>query len=356
MKNHDESYEHIGKEHIPPFSVTHIDNLHLDYYHLRGNYLISHAYCNESEKNIRYLTTAPHFTLEESVPFASLKNINESPSLHQHDSLEIMLILGGFCRHQINDNIYDCPPGYCCILDKWIRHREYLSENSNVIFITLSDYFLKAFIRSTEILTEDPRLLNIVLNLSAILNEYPKTKTYLEFFLRDANRELSVLNRAVDMLTKNLENNTSFNDYLVMNFLAYFFTKLETPRIYQQKTRKLNRASDELLFIQISQKLFQTHGVISRDKLANLLHYSSDHINKTVKKYSGFTLKEYARNFSLSYAAQLLTEKNYSVLETMETLKFTNKTFFYQAFQQKYGMTPKHFKEHYRSLSLNQKT
>ena len=49
--------------------------------------------------------------------------------------------------------------------------------------------------------------------------------------------------------------------------------------------------------------------------------------------------------FCLKKAAQYLTETNESIGSIATRLQFTNRTHFYSLFKQKYGVTPKEYRQ-----------
>lgn len=94
----------------------------------------------------------------------------------------------------------------------------------------------------------------------------------------------------------------------------------------------------------------QNPGKVTRSILAEQLNYSSDYINRVVKKHSGMSISEYDRIIRLKKAKELFANSDQSITSIITSLGFENKTFFYGLFQKKYGMTPMEYRrEHQRN-------
>jgi len=57
------------------------------------------------------------------------------------------------------------------------------------------------------------------------------------------------------------------------------------------------------------------------------------------------SLVELGRSISLEEAATLLRDTDDTVGEIMQILGYSNRTYFYRIFRQKYGLTPKEYRE-----------
>lgn len=71
-------------------------------------------------------------------------------------------------------------------------------------------------------------------------------------------------------------------------------------------------------------------------------HYK---ISKLVKKQTNMTFKELLQEKRLNKAKQLLNETDISVVEIISLVGYENLTYFYKIFKEKYGYTPKKYKD-----------
>ena len=81
--------------------------------------------------------------------------------------------------------------------------------------------------------------------------------------------------------------------------------------------------------------------------MAEELNYNKDYLNSIVKRHTGTSLKKYGQLFSLRMSTQLLKENELTISEIIQILGFSNRTYFYQIFMEKYGMTPKEYRKQY---------
>lgn len=72
---------------------------------------------------------------------------------------------------------------------------------------------------------------------------------------------------------------------------------------------------------------------------------SKEHISRSFRKHLGMTPSDYLNDIRLNYAANLLINTDISVLEISLEAGFENLSWFYRKFNEKYGVTPKKFRE-----------
>lgn len=84
---------------------------------------------------------------------------------------------------------------------------------------------------------------------------------------------------------------------------------------------------------------------MTRTELERFLYYSGDCLNRIVNKFTDMCLYDYGMTFCLKKAAQYLTDKKEPVSAIAARMKFTNRTHFYALFKEKYGVTPKEYRQ-----------
>ena len=132
---------------------------------------------------------------------------------------------------------------------------------------------------------------------------------------------------------------------LVSGLVSRICSILLDPGQYALQKFTLPSDKEEYLFLHIQELLTQTNGCISRQDLAAELHYDPDYMNKIVKKRTGMSLLKYGRNFSLKESARLLAYTDMSISDIMQRLGFTNRSHFYAIFREKFGLTPKEYRQ-----------
>lgn len=66
-----------------------------------------------------------------------------------------------------------------------------------------------------------------------------------------------------------------------------------------------------------------------------------------IKKYTGMSLLEYGQTIFLKEAEQLLTKTERKISEIIKELGFSNRTYFYRIFKERYGITPNEYRDKY---------
>lgn len=86
---------------------------------------------------------------------------------------------------------------------------------------------------------------------------------------------------------------------------------------------------------------------------------SKSELTKDFKEFTGHTLVEYRNIKRMEYAAQLLTETDYSVTDIVGILNLSSPGYLSKQFRKQYGMTPKQYQAKYlmkKSTSRSRKT
>lgn len=97
---------------------------------------------------------------------------------------------------------------------------------------------------------------------------------------------------------------------------------------------------------------FQMHFAESIDieKVAAANGFSHDHFFKSWKKYFDMTPVRYINDLRLEAAAHRLLESNLSISAIIQEVHFAGEYMFYKSFRQKYGMTPREYRELNRKI------
>lgn len=91
------------------------------------------------------------------------------------------------------------------------------------------------------------------------------------------------------------------------------------------------------------------HRDISRDETARHVGISPSHFSRLLKERTGRTFTELLRQFRVDLACDLLRGSSSSLAEIADACGFCDQSYFTRVFQDVKGMTPKPFREEYRS-------
>lgn len=287
-----------------------------------------------------------------SMPMDGYRAFNADRPLHHHDYYEFMFVLDGEITNRIENKVYTYRAGTCCLMNRNVRHVEIFNGPAKIMFLGLTPRFfseLLSFYKTEHFNGELDSLNDVVLQFIEADMITPGKKEYLDFFPIFQNMSsITRLHELTDLLFRTSLNPTYGASYLVRGFICSLINYISTETNYHVTHLNLEAKDDFLLFSHISHLLEDTDGRITRQALTDICNYSGNHINRTVKKYSGMCLFDYSMTFCMKKAACLLVETDAPISEIMEQLNFNNSNHFYKIFKEHYQTTPLKYRKMFR--------
>lgn len=80
-------------------------------------------------------------------------------------------------------------------------------------------------------------------------------------------------------------------------------------------------------------------------EIADMLHYDLYWLSREIKRSTGKTFKELLQEKRLTQAAYYLRSTRLHVDEIGQAVGYSNLSYFHRIFQEKYGMTPKKYRD-----------
>ena len=87
---------------------------------------------------------------------------------------------------------------------------------------------------------------------------------------------------------------------------------------------------------------------LKNEEIAKSFNYHPNHLNKIVKAYTGFSLKEYIIRYRLNVAKNLLLSMDVTITEISEDCGFSSPSYFAELFLKNEGTTPRAYREKMR--------
>lgn len=133
----------------------------------------------------------------------------------------------------------------------------------------------------------------------------------------------------------------------VMAFLAYALSRYLTcmTSIVDTQLRK-----DK--FSSVIQYIRENYNTVTLSSLAECFHKSEGYLSRYIKQETGYSLTHLLKEFRMRQAALMLRETRCSVEEIMLKVGYTDISYFYKAFKEIYGMTPKGYREQDKIIRL----
>ena len=308
------------------------------------------------------VTKSHNFTISSS--YSELITA-ETTSLHRHEFFEITYILSGTLHMIIEGQDYYFQENDCCVCNKNILH----DIDCEYFLIMLQEDFLKDVLKN-EIndFTEDTIRTFHPIFSSLVRTDFQKEygkESKKEFIAIRRNKQAIMLPVKPLIQSKEYYSSETLSEHTIyiinslliavttrkpgwyyntLNYLCQLLSCFEDTVFYKPTSYLVNTPAHEELFIRISRIIESHHGNISRSELEHQLGYTGDHLTRIIHKYTGMNFIQYAQKFSLLEAERLLTETTMSVSDICMLLGYSNRTYFYQIFKGKYGLSPKEWR------------
>lgn len=330
----------------------HIDkraSFYAEQYRMNGPYMLIYMNYDLNHDEIFYSLIAPGFSKTNTSRMKS--DFVRNRSMHQHEFFEFMFVIHGRIIQKIEGKTYTYQEGQCCLVNQNVRHVEIAQENAELMFLAVSNDFFLNLIRSDIHYDETGHVISPENPIYDLVRKTCQTgnaaqKQYWDFIPAGSpDAAVSEFEQIFGTIIRETAERRPGLLPLVSGLVSRICSILLDPEQYALQKFTLPSDKEEYLFLRIQELLTQTNGCISRQDLAAELHYDPDYMNKIVKKRTGMSLLKYGRNFSLKESARLLAYTDMSISDIMQRLGFTNRSHFYAIFREKFGLTPKEYRQ-----------
>lgn len=261
---------------------------------------------------------------------------------HHHNFYEFIYVYRGSCLTTIDSKLIQLNEGDLCLLNLKASHTiELIAPTSDVIF-------------------------NILVKQAVLDNAYFKLISCNEFisdFFLD-----SMQNKRKDdnyVLFRREPPNCPYENlvqHIIYEFYEGFIYKdkmfnflfitlmIELARSYGKHINKeIYKELKDRDISEIIQYIVDNCVSVSINSLAEYFNYSPNYISILIKKYSGSSFSDILHNVRFKKAAQMLTESLLPIVEIMDSVGYTNRTWFTKKFQDRYQLSPSEYRKKYGS-------
>ena len=271
-------------------------------------------------------------------------------SMHQHNNFEFMYILKGHMYQIVEGKRYLYVSDSCCLLNRDTLHNEVYSTDYVCLFLSISVDLVNRLLNYGNPMIfsqEKDEADNLIFRFlrKNLEEKHTGSKDFLDFVPRiSSEAQKKKVHALFEEMAKLFLSPGSGATFELLAMLRRLFNLLCDPEDYSAIHVKAKTSADPLLFARIDQLLEKHHGRISNHELANMLNYNGSYIGRVVKKNTGMSLYDYAMTFTMRAAAELLIHSKKSVAEVAETLSFSNRSHFYEKFEEYFHTTPARFR------------
>lgn len=250
---------------------------------------------------------------------------------HRHSYIELAYVEKGTLRQIIDGKIEVFDQGEICLIGQNCIHSDCLKKEDSVIFFfgISAEFFDKTSFFSDADMSSQKFIKEIILEMKEkykYTHLYPKKKStetikLFEYIVKERIRQkagykhliLGSVERILSLLVSEYDIALTENEYAQYNSMLFDDLKSYIDKNYRSVSAKI-----------LSKKFF----------------YSPDYINKLIKKFTGHPYSKYLQHVRLEKAKNMLITTPLSVEDIAHKVGYTNLSFFYNIFHEKFGCTP----------------
>lgn len=254
---------------------------------------------------------------------------------HKHNYIEIIYMCSGKTEHIINGQDQVClHQGELLFLNQNCYH-EILparKEDIAVNFIVLPQFFDEAF----KMMDDENILRNFIISS---LTKSQDDASYLLFKVADVLPVQNLVENLVWSLINGQPNRRQMNQ-VTMGLLLLQLVNV-SDRIHYGKGNPYEHQA----ILQVLRYIESNYRTASLQQLSQMMNESLYQLSRFIKKNTGHTFKELLLQKRLNQAAFLLSTTKLPVSDIIYHVGYDNTSYFHRVFREKYGMTPKEYRE-----------
>lgn len=253
---------------------------------------------------------------------------------HRHNYVEVIYMCQGTTTHLIDGNRVVLEEGDLLFLNQHAEQEILPAKETDIAvnFIILPEFFDTAF----SMMSGEENTLREF--LVGTLSGNNGLSSYLYFHVSDILPVQNLIENMVWTIFYDMGNKRSCNQItmgLLFLQLLNYMDKMETggSKFQTELTGTVLAYIDE----------HYKNGSLS--ELAGMMKYDVYWLSREIKKYTGRTYKDLLQEKRMNQARYLLDHTGLSVTDIIEAVGYDNTSYFYRKFKERYGMSPKEYRE-----------
>lgn len=257
---------------------------------------------------------------------------------HNHNYVEVSYVYQGELTQIIDDKKIILQKGEIIFLNQHITHEIEASKENDIIinFIIRPEFFDYIFT-----LLDDDNIISKFL-ITTLYTDYDESE-YLYFKVSENKSVQDLLEKIILELYNTNIMGKATTKLLVGLLLVELIRSTKDIEIYSVNNY------EKMMIISTFKYIDEYYDKASLYEISDKLKQPHYKLSKLLKKHTGMNFKQLLQEKRLSKAAELLERSNYSINQIMEHVGYENPTYFYNIFKEKYGITPRKYKN--RQLS-----
>ncbi|WP_251551477.1 AraC family transcriptional regulator [Neobacillus muris] len=255
--------------------------------------------------------------------------------LHKHDYIEANYVFNGELRQTVGGRPIILKKGELLLLNQHIEHEIKASGKEDIVINLIIRpaffEFIFSFLSSENVVSDF--LLNSLYNNT-------QNGQYLYFKVAEVESIQSFIGKMIYEIMYP----STFSESTIKLYMGLLMIELIKN---SDKVERKEEASVHHYLIVESLKYIDEHFKdASLYELAEQLNQPHYGLSKIIKKATSFTFKELLQEKRLEKAKDLLEGTHLPISEIVEMVGYDNISYFYRIFKEKYGQTPKKFRDH----------
>lgn len=260
---------------------------------------------------------------------------------HSHSFIEMIFVYSGRCHQIINGKEIILQQGDICLLDTNIKHSIEIAGENDIIIncIMKPSYFDSAFLgRLSE---------NDVLSGFFIRSIY-QTKEFNEYIIFPFQEGSKIKQLMIDILCEYFDRTICstevINSYIIVILAELLRSYKNTINEQNYSLLKNIKISDIVLYLE------NNYRTATLESTAKHFYFNSSYLSTIIKKLTGQNFLAILHEIKIKNAYILLKNSDISIAEVAKTVGYSNMSFFYKIFKNRYGVTPAKFRKDLSSL------
>lgn len=254
---------------------------------------------------------------------------------HKHNYIEMVYMCCGSTTHIINGDVVRLEKGEILLLSQNCTQEVMAAGKDDIAvnFIILPDFFSSGSNFPVDESVVGDFLINCLMNA----NSFSK---YLHYRVSEL---LPVQNLVENMLWCRI-NPQPFGRSIIESTMSLLFLHLMN---YTNKIRRTKEEYDKSLILKSLNYIENNYKTASLTELADNLNQSVFIMSRLIKQCTGYTYNELVKTKRLNQASYLLTHTRLDIASISSEIGYDNRSYFYRIFKEKFGLTPKEYREKY---------
>ena len=292
-------------------------------------------------------TTQKNFIIEGKKLIKRNRQINMRPHTrftyfpeHSHDYIEMIYMYKGSTRHIINKKAILLEEGEILLLNQNAIQEILPAKKDDIAinFFILPEFFDEIFsVINSENIFYDFLADSLSGNLAG--------SSYLYFQIKDFLEIKDIIQNIIENIIYTISDNKSSNDKINKKYMEILILTLSEQKLRIKYDASISKQNISNLLISVLEYIDINYKNATLSEFSSIKKENPCFISKLLKKYTNYNFKELLQQKKLEKAAYMLSKTDLPVEAILAAVGYSNSSFFYKKFKEKYGLSPKNYRK-----------